>query len=159
MSSTKAVIARHDAAERMTYALLADDPTGVAEAHDLLRQADELDASDPSDEVRDAVIANDPITAACVGWLNFPGLLHIVAEDPERYLTAAEAEAFLERGSSVLRIIVRSRLDGLSFENADKRLTKGTKDHYRLAARGVVKDQKKLRRLLVEQGLLSDEDL
>lgn len=148
-----AAVSRHDAAERLTYAALTDDSAGLDDAVALLKHADELEAELPSPEVRAAVVKADPVTAAAVGWLTFDKLSGIVSQQPERYLSKDESAAYAQFGEPVLRVVVRSRVDGVPFEQALVRFSNRRSD-YALAARGVLRNPKVLHKLLREQGLL-----
>lgn len=152
-----AAVSRHDAAERLTYAALTHDRAGLHEAVEMLRKADDIGAGQPAQEVRAAVVDADPVTAASVGWLTFDRLGAIVSQEPDRYLSADESAAYARFGDPVLRVLVRSRVDGVPFEQALVQFSNRRSD-YALAARGVLRNPKLLQKLLREQGLLGPND-
>ncbi|CAM3734250.1 hypothetical protein [Nocardioides zeicaulis] len=156
MDRTQAVVSRHDAAERLTYAALTRDQAGVDAAVELLARADEFEASEPDQATRQAIIDNDPLTAAAVGWLPFNRLVAIVEQEPDRYLDAPQAVAYASAGEPVLRVLVHSRITGVPFATAADQFLSNRSD-YALAARGSNRNPRKLRQLLQEQGLLDNE--
>lgn len=152
-----AAVSRHDAAERLIYAALTHDSDGVDEAIGMLGRADGLEAGTPTPELRAAVVDADPVTAATIGWLTFDRLAAIVAQDPNRYLSTDESAAYANFGDPVLRVLVRSRTDGVPFDQALTQFSSRRSD-YALAARGVLKNPKLLHKLLREQGLLGPDE-
>lgn len=157
-SSRAAELARHDAAERLTYAAIVGDLDEAAEA--LREQGPTNVAAEPIDPVvRETIVANDPISAAAAGWLTFQELVPLVEKDPARHLSKVEGEALTEFGPQILRLVVASRLEGTSFADAVARHRVRGRSQYTLAARGDAQDLDAVAALLAEHGLVpSDED-
>lgn len=149
----------HNAAERLTYAALLGDDGAMKDAlADLARPVRVTD--EPSAEVREAVIAADPVSAAAVGWISFSDLVNRVQEAPAQVLEEVELDAFKRHGQHVLRLIVANRTVGAPLEELlEAQQTDIDRSAFALAARGDVSNPDAVVAVLREHGLLHDEDI
>lgn len=156
MAKHQAELARHDAYEQLTYAGVAEDQQRAA---GILRNlaASRPSSEEPSPEVKATIVENDPVSAAAAGWMTFQALQQRVSGDPDRYLDTGEAAALRMYGTQILRLVVANRLDGPPFEKALAGFIAELPNQYELAARGAMQDEDALTRLLIEHGLLDNE--
>lgn len=145
-----------EAAELRTYAGVIGDPELAARARDLGAAAppDRAGPGVPDEATRAAAVEADPVSAAGLGWLSYPRLQEIVAQDPDRHLDEDEVAAY-RRDPTSLRLVVLARVDGRAF--ADVQAEYGS-DQYALAARGGDEGAQRVWEMLGDQGLLDGED-
>lgn len=156
MAEADQVVAQSDALERLAYAGVLGDRSAAADALGELEALGSGAASPPSQETIEAAVQADPIVAAALGWLTFQELSDIVAADPSQYLSDTEQNVYAEMGNAGLRFVVRSRMLGEPLDTDD--LINAQRSDFTLAARGRSSDWQKVRALLVDQGLVDEEE-
>ena len=145
-----------EAAEVLTYALVGSDAELAAEAR---RMADTAVAGDrrPVDaETRAQVAAADPVSAAVLGWLDFPSLRKAVRSSPGETLDPEEQAVFAaDTSDQTLRLIVLARADGRPVaEVVQAASTAGGNSGFALAARDDAATAAQVLNILHDEGLL-----
>lgn len=158
MGSGSDEVALADATERLTYAAVIGDSHQAQAAFADILALGETESGPPSAEVREALVAADPVSAAAAGWLTFQELVELLQQTPEDFLDAAELRALTEFGVPILRLVVSNRLEGRPFQEALAGYMGNGQERYALAARGSVNDTEAVTALLREHGLIADEE-
>jgi len=113
MDRDAAMIAAHEAAEVATYAAITGSKEWADQAQQLARKAAESVAGLPDEGTRSALIRNDPVSAAVLGWLPYRDLARTIGAKPHLILPD-EADA-VAQDASALRLVMLARAAGRTF--------------------------------------------
>lgn len=147
----RSAVKAYEAAELRAYAAMTGDAALTEQARAM---ETDTERSPVTAETREATVLADPVSAAGLGWLEYPALLDIVREKPEAYLDPDEAAAFWA-DESALRLVVLARVEGQPFEVVQAEYGSDT---YALAARGDEGSVRRVWEMLEDQGLLDTPD-